>query len=175
MAGRTIHMSTLKQIIRHRINGVALQTIAKAVGISRNTVKKYLRLIEVKQINCQDLLQLDAMALDALLQNPDFLEAARYQLLVSFFPYLESELGRPGVTRWVLWGEYRQRHPGGYSYSQFCEHYRDWKASRSGTLHLEQEPADKLFMDFTGKKLSIVDPLTGKVSQVETYIAVLGY
>jgi transposase len=175
MAGQTIHMSTLKQIIRHRINGVALQTISKAVGISRNTVKKYLRLIEVKQLNCQELLELDDMALDALLQDPDGIEEARYQLLAFFFPYLETELNRTGVTRWVLWGEYKQQHPAGYSYSQFCEHYRDWKASRSGTLHLEQEPADKLFIDFTGQKLSIVDPVTGEVSPVEVYVAILGY
>jgi transposase len=175
MAGQTINMSTLKQIIRHRINGVALQTIAKAVGISRNTVKKYLRLIEVKQLNCQDLLQLDDMALDALLEDPDSQEEARYQLLVPLFPYIETELGRTGVTRWVLWGEYKQQHAGGYSYSQFCEHYRDWKASKSGTLHLEQEPADKVYIDFTGKKLSLLDPLTGDLSQVEVYVAVLGY
>ena len=175
MAGQTINMSILKQVIRHRIYGVALQTIAKAVGISRNTVKKYLRLIEVKKLNCEDLLQLDDMALDILLQDPDPQEEERYQMLASFFPYLETELRRTGVTRWVLWGEYRQQHPGGYSYSQFCEHYKAWRTSRSGTLHLEQEPADKLFIDFTGKKLSIVDANTGQITQVEVYVAVLGY
>jgi transposase len=40
---------------------------------------------------------------------------------------------------------------------------------------LEQEPADKLFIDFTGKKLSIVDPVTGEVAPVEIYVAVLGF
>ena len=106
---------------------------------------------EVKQLNCHDLLQLDDMALDALLQDLDAQEEALYQLLTSFFPYLEIELGRTGVARGVVWGEHRKPHPTGYSFSQFCEHYRDWKASRSGTLHLEQEPGDKLFMDDTGE------------------------
>lgn len=175
MAGQTIGMSILKQIIRHRINGVALQTIAKAVSISRNTVKKYLRLIEVKQLNYQLLLDMDDMDLEALLQDPQSLEEARYELLSGFFPYIEKELLRTGVTRWVLWGEYKLQHPSGYSYSQFCDHYRDWKASRSGTLHQEQEPADKLFIDYTGKKLSIVDTSSGELSEVEVYVAVLGY
>lgn len=129
MAGQTIDMSKLKQIIRHRINGVALQTIAKAVSTSRNTVKKYLRLIEVKQLDSQSLLDMDDMALEALLQDPDSLEEARYEQLSGFFPYFDKELLRTGVTRWVLWGEYKQQHPSGYSYSQFCDHYRDWKAS----------------------------------------------
>lgn len=175
MAGQTIDMSKLKQIIRHRMNGVALQTIAKAVSTSRNTVKKYLRLIEVKQLDSQSLLDMDDMVLEALLQDPDSLEEARYAQLCGFFPYFDKELLRTGVTRWVLWGEYKQQHPSGYSYSQFCDHYRDWKASRSGTLHLEQEPADKLFIDYSGKKLSIVDPSTGELTEVEVYVAVLGY
>lgn len=56
MAGKTITMNKLKQIIRLRKEGVALQTIAKAVDISRNTVKKYLRLIEVKELSVEELL-----------------------------------------------------------------------------------------------------------------------
>jgi transposase len=96
-------------------------------------------------------------------------------MLASFFPYLEAELRRTGVIRWVPWGEYRQQHPGGYSYSQFCDHYRAWRTSRSGTFHFEQEPADKPFNDFTGKKLSIVDPKTCQLTPTEVYGAVLGY
>ena len=175
MAGQTINMAQVKQIIRLRSNGVALQTIAKAVSISRNTVKKYLRLIEIKQLKYEDLLAMDDMSLDALLQDPDCQDESRYHSLSIFLPHIEKELTRTGVTRWVLWGDYKQQHPSGYSYSQFCEHYREWKAARSGTLHLEQEPADKLFIDFTGKKLSIVDPGTGELTDVEVFVAVLGY
>ncbi len=56
MAGKTIIMSTLKQILPLRTNGVALQAIAKAVALSRNTVKKYLRLIGVKELESAALL-----------------------------------------------------------------------------------------------------------------------
>jgi transposase len=175
MAGKTIIMSKVKQIIRLRSNGVALQTIARAVDISRNTVKKYLRLIEVKELHYDELLLLDDAVLETMILDPDSPEQARFAPLATLFPYFEKELPRTGVTRWVLWGEYRQQHPGGYSYSQFCDHFKQWKISRSGTLHLEQEPADKLFIDFTGKKLSWVDAQTGEVTPVEVYVALLGY
>lgn len=175
MAGKTIIMSKLKQIIRLRNDGVALQTIAKAVNTSRNTVKKYLRLIEVKELNTAELLQLDDNVLEALFQDPDPAEEARINALASLFPYFERELLRTGVTRWILWGEYKQQHPDGLSYSRFCEHFKQWKISRSATLHFEHEPADKLFIDFTGKKLAVVDPSTGEVTQVEIYVAILGY
>lgn len=175
MAGQTITMTQLKQIIRLRNNGVALLTIAKAVKISRNTVKKYLRLIEVKELDIQDLLKMEDEALEAFLQDPEPQDASRYQNLCDLFPYFEKELNRTGVTRWVLWGEYRMKHPDGYSYSQFCDHFKAWKKSSSGTLHIEQEPADKLFIDYTGKKLSFIDQQTGEVIEVEVYVAVLGF
>ena len=71
MAGKTIIMSKLKQIIRLREGGVALQTIAKAVDTSRNTVKKYLRLIEVRGLPSEQLLQMEDNELEALLADPD--------------------------------------------------------------------------------------------------------
>lgn len=175
MAGQTITMVQLKQIIRLRNNGVALQTIAKAVNIARNTVKKYLRLIEVKQLDFKDLLEMEDMALDALLQDPDSQDVERYQSLSKLFPYFEKELLRTGVTRWVLWGEYKLQCPDGFSYSQFCDHFRAWKKSSSGTLHIEQQPGDKLFIDYTGKKISLVDATTGELSEVEVYVAILGF
>lgn len=175
MAGKTIIMSKLKQIIRLRSEGVALQTIAKAVSISRNTVKKYIRLIEVRQLEPALLLQMEDHALDALLEEPDPQEQERLGYLEELFPYFERELSRTGVTRWILWGEYKQQYPAGFSYSRFCSHFSQWKKSRSATLFFEHEPGDKLFIDFTGKKLSIVDPASGEVTEVEIFVAILGY
>ncbi len=175
MAGKTIIMSKLKQIIRLRKEGVALQTIARAVSISRNTVKKYLRLIEVKGLEPTTLLQMEDTALEALLDDPDPEEQERLGSLEELFPYFERELTRTGVTRWVLWGEYKQQYPAGFSYSRFCAHFSQWKRSRSATLFFEHTPADKLFIDFTGKKLSVVDPVAGEVTEVEVYVAILGY
>lgn len=175
MAGKTIIMSKLKQIIRLREGGVALQTIAKAAGISRNTVKKYLRLIEVRGLQSGQLLQMEDNELEALLADPDPDDEQRLAMLSSFFPYMETELGRTGVTRWILWGEYKQKHPDGFSYSKFCDHFKQYKISRTGSLRFEYKPGDRLFIDFTGKKLAIVDPASGELTEAEVYVAILGY
>jgi len=175
MAGKTIIMSKLKQIIRLRGDGVALQAIAKAVDISRNTVKKYLRLIEVRKLRPEDLLQMPDDQLEAILADPDTGDEQRLAALTTMFPYMEAELGRIGVTRWILWGEYKQKHPDGFSYSRFCDHFKQYKISQSGSLRIEYKPGDKLFIDFTGKKMAIVDPSSGEITEVEIYIAILGY
>lgn len=175
MAGKTISMNKLKQIIRLRCDGTALQTIAGAVGISRNTVKKYLRLIEVRELSAEALLQLPDEQLKALLADPDPVDEQRLAALATLFPYMEKELHRTGVTRWILWGEYKQKHPDGFNYSRFCDHFKQYRISQSGSLRFAYKPGDKLFIDFTGKKLAVIDPATGEVTEVEVYVAILGY
>jgi transposase len=166
MAGKTITMSNLKQIIRHRDNGMALQTISKTLGISRNTVKKYLQLVDYKALTYGELLIKSDEELDALLADPDQKSEQRQQELISFFPFIESELKRTGVNRWVLWGEYRQKHPDGYSYSQFCDTFKQWRIGLSASMRIEHVPGDKLYIDFTGDKLATVDPVTGEIADL---------
>lgn len=175
MAGKSIMMSKFKQILLQRSNGISLQTISKTLDISRNTVKKYLRLIEVRGYDPAELLDMSDEGLDALLEEPDESAAARQTSLEELFPYFEQELQRTGVNRSVLWGEYRLQYPDGYGYSQFCERLKQWLASQSATLHLEHTAGDKLFIDFAGKKLFIVDPECGEQIPVEIFVAILGY
>jgi transposase len=75
----------------------------------------------------------------------------------------------------LLWGEYKKKHPNGYSYSQFCEHLRQWLVSNTASMHFKHEPGDKVYIDFAGDRLNIIDCKTGEIISVETYAAVLGY
>ena len=175
MAGEKLNMSKVKQIIRLREKGIALQVIARSVGISRNTVKKYLRLIKEKGYSFQDLLSQDDEQLERLVSEEDKVYLERYQALEKLFPYIEKELQRTGVTRWILWGEYKEKYPEGYSYPQFCSYLRQWKSIQGATMHFEHDAADKMYIDFTGKKLQWVNADTGEVNEVEVYVAILGY
>jgi transposase len=175
MAGKTITMSKIKQILLHRRAGAGMRTIGEAVGLSKNTVKKYLRLLEIQTISEEQALDMRDEELEALLTDPAEPSASRQGLLETLFPYFEMELKRTGVTRWVLWGEYRRQYPDGYAYTQFCDYLRQWQTAQSATMHLDHTPADKLFIDFTGKKLHLLDPQTGEQIPQEVYIAILGY
>jgi len=81
---------------------------------------------------------------------------------------------RVGVTKHLLWQEYRGQHPQGYMFSQFCYYYRQWKQQSEVVLRLEHKAGDKLFVDFSGKKLQQHDPTTGEVQAVEVFVSVLG-
>ncbi len=154
MANRTIKMEVIQQIGILSKLGYGKKAIARELNLSKNTVKSYL--LKIDQNIRQQL-------------------SARREVLFDFFPYVEEELGRKGVTRQILWGEYRSKHPDGYSYGHFCEYLNQWIKNQDVSLHIEQHAGDKLYVDFAGSKLSIVDCDTGEIKEVEVFVAVLGF
>lgn len=98
---------------------------------------------------------------DAIRRMPDFEEVHR-------------ELSRKGVTLQLLWQEYKERNPEGYQYTQFCEHYRWWAERLDVSLRQEHRAGEKLFVDFAGKGIDVVDSATGEVTKAEIFVAVLG-
>lgn len=171
---KTIVMSVLKQIIRQWCADTPVKAISRHTGVARNTVKSYLKLIASRQFSCKQLLSMEDHELEALFYQGSDADP-RYSALLRQLPYFAKELKRTGVNRHVLWEEYRQQHPQGYQYSQFCHHLQQYLKTEQATLHIEQKPADKLYVDFTGKKLQWVDQATGEVHRAEVFVAVLGY
>jgi transposase len=88
--------------------------------------------------------------------------------------YIHQELHKTGVTLQLLHIEYLEQFPGGYKYTQFCEHYRRWQKKRGVTMRQIHRAGEKLFVDYSGKRPEIVDPQTGECIKVELFVAVLG-
>jgi transposase len=88
--------------------------------------------------------------------------------------WIHTERKRPGVTLELLHMEYREKHPDGHGYTQFCEHYRQWCADRRLSMVQVHRAGEKLFVDYAGKKPHVTDPETGEVREVELFVAVLG-
>jgi transposase len=88
--------------------------------------------------------------------------------------YFQKELTRTGVTRHLLWEEYRQQNPEGYGFTQFCEYIKVREQQNSVVMHLEHKAGEKMFVDFAGKKLHYTDRGTGEVIPCEVFVATLG-
>ena len=176
MSNRRIMILTLKQIIRLKAQGISNRQVARSLNITRKTVNKYVKRIEHLKLNYQDLLVYEERALDELFQKPASLkvEGDRKAILWTWMQYVEKELKRVGVTRWNLWAEYTNKHCDGYSYSQFCDQYQQWQQQQGVVMHFEHKAADKLYVDYSGKKLQVVDRQTAEITEVEVLIAVLG-
>lgn len=182
MAGKPKQMSQIKQLIILKRQGKGIKTIARILDISKNTVKTYLfkldKLLTGKRsekMTLDTLLGLDEPELYTLFHpgNPSYKDS-RYDHFKSNLDYYRKELQRTGVTRTLLWEEYRQANPGGYSYSQFCFHLdQQQTATVRPSMVLEHKPAEKLYIDFAGKTIPYIDRATGEVIECQLFVACL--
>jgi transposase len=88
--------------------------------------------------------------------------------------YLFRELKRKSVTLQLLWYEYRRENPEGYQYSQFCHRYSEWAKKLDVTLRQEHRAGEKLFVDYAGQTVPIIDRSTGECVEAQIFVATLG-
>lgn len=176
MAGKPKLMSLIKQLLQHYQRGVKIKAIARILGISKNTIKAYLNKIHAAAWQIDDLLTLEDPDLEARFHagNPAYLED-RFQHLQDKLDYYSAELKRRNLTKELLWEEYRQEHPDGYSRSQFCFHLLQHIRTKNPSMVLQHKAGDKLFFDFAGQYAEYINPLTGEIVKCPLFVACLPY
>ncbi len=163
-------MEQLKQVLQLKKDGVGIREIARRVGISRNSVRKYLSLLAEKELRSDSELAENAYHNDLL-----ELDAQRLKDLTAHFVSAGGELSKTGVTRQLLHQEYLFNHPDGYSYSRYCYHLSAFLKNRDLSMHLQYDPADMIMIDFAGKRQHYTDPLSGEVISVEVFVSILPF
>ena len=182
MAGKTTNMSQIKQLLILQEQGKGIKTTARSLGISKNTVKAYCQKLDalssssVNPITVQQLIQYSEPELEAIFHagNPAYKDD-RYTRLKGSLAYYRSELDRIGVTKKLLWQEYKAANTDGYSYAQFCFHLQQMLIATKPSMVLHHKAGDKLFIDFAGKKLSYTNMDTGELIACEVFVACLPF
>ncbi len=145
-------MDTIELIKDYYSQGYSKLKIARLLGISRNTVKKYLSKSE------GDL--------------P--VDPKRDRILEECFPKIMQELGKVGVTRWLLWEEYISEHPDGFSYSRFCRKLAAYRKRQDVTIRIEHRAGEVMSFDFAGKKMPWTDK-SGTIHYAEVLVCSLPF
>lgn len=161
------------EVLRLRAAGMSAREIARAVGAARSTVAEYLRRADAAGICWPLPAGLDDEALESELFPPAEPTSERP---VPDWAQVHKELRsrRQHMTLRLLWLEWREQHPDGFGYSQFCEHYRRWLATKDVVMRLCYAPGERMFVDFAGDKAAWCDPETGEVHEADVFVAVLG-
>jgi len=137
MAQARLSMRKLKEMARLKFEaGRTLDEIAAAAGVARSTVQTALQRMAAAGLSWPWPAELDEAAIEARLYPQQAPAAAT--LPVPDFEWIRGQLGRKGVTRRLLWREYREQHVDGLEYSQFCDQYRRWGKTQDLVLRLEQ-------------------------------------
>jgi len=176
MAGKPKRMGQVKQILQLHSQGCGIKTIARNLDISKNTVKSYLIKYRSSKLSLNTLLKMEDHALEKVFHpgNPAYKDQ-RFEDLKSMLDYFETELKKAGVTKQLLWEEYRLSNPSGYSLSQFSYHLAQHLLTKNPSMVLHHEPGEKLFVDYAGKKLSYIDATTGEIIECQVFVACLPY
>ena len=174
-------MSQIKQLLLLHQQGKGIKMIARTLGMSKNTVRLYLdklqALISTKEgLSIKGLIKLENPVLETKFHpgNPAYKDD-RYDHFMANMDFYLKELKRTGVSKRLLWEEYRQQNPDGYGYSQFCWHIQQQQVASTPSMVLKHQPAEKLYIDFAGKKLSYVDKQTGEEIKCQVFVACLPY
>jgi transposase len=175
MANKKTNMSKLRQMLRLYEQGESKLKISKLTGVSRNTLKKYLKIyarlkLSKAFIEQQSDQELDHLFGENLLPEPK----ERYKTLEPYFPKMEKYLKKRGITRQILWERYIAEHPDGYKPSQFKYHYQQWLKRSKPVMHIDHIAGDKMYIDYAGEKLHLVNKDTGEITDVEVFISILG-
>jgi transposase len=169
---RSIEMRKIREILRLKNeNGLSNRKIAESIGCSKDSVNVIIG--RVQAIGLTWPLSAD--------MNDEVLEEMIYPSIQpkSIRPepdwnYIHRELKRKHVTLMLLWHEYKRDYPDGLMYSQFCEKYRQWHKLSTLTMPQRHKAGEKLFLDWAGDTVDIIDIATGKVLKAFVFVAALG-
>ena len=164
-------MRKVREILRLRWDEqLSLRAVAAAVAMPHATVALY----EKRAVEAGLSWPLEGID-DEALENLLFAPAAPPTREHPDFAYLQRELRHKGVTLQLLWDEYREAHPDGYGYSQFCKLYREWRDRLDVVMRQDHKAGEKLFVDFPGLTIPIYDEVSLAVKfRAELFVAVLG-
>jgi transposase len=167
-------MRKVREVLRLKFDGGQTnRRIARSCQISRPTVADYLLRFEAAGLAWPAAAALD----DATLEHKLFAPASpapSAQRAVPDWRHVHQELRRKSVTLTLLWHEYKAAHPEGFQYSWFCDQYRAWSARLDVVMRQEHRAGEKLFVDYAGQTVEVVDRRTGEIRSAQIFVAVLG-
>ena len=176
MPGERLSMRKIRDVLRLRLaHGLSQRAIANSLRLSLGAVNTYLGRARMAGLSWPLEDDLGDAELEALLYPPPP-DVAGHQRPLPDWAAVHRELRRPNVTLSLLWEEYRAG-PGrqdGFGYSWFCELYREWAGRLKPTLRQVHTAGERVFVDFAGQTMEVIDPASGEIHRAQIFVGVLG-
>jgi len=168
-----LSMRKIREVLRLKWGlQLADRKIARSLGVSRSSVADYIRRAAEAGLSWPLADELDDAALDAKLFPPP--AAGSVPRPLPDWGWVNRELRKKGVTLQLLWLEYKEDHPDGYQYSQFCELFRRFQGKLDLVMRQDHRAGEKVFVDYAGMTLPILSATTGEIQEAQLFVGVLG-
>jgi transposase len=174
MSGERLSMRKIREVLRLRLDqGLPQRSVAQSLGLSQGAVHGYVARARRVGLSWPLPEGLDDSQLEALLYPPPPAVATE-QRAVPDWAEVHRELRRPNMTLALLWEEYRGSARDGFGYSWFCDLYREWVGRLKPTLRQTHTAGERVFVDFAGHTMEVIDGATGEIHRAEVFVAALG-
>jgi len=168
-----VAMHKIKEVLRLKyVAELSQRQIAGALRLSNGVVAKYLSAAAASGVAYPHLAALDDETLARTLAGAE--SPPKSTPVLPDFTYIHEQLKHKGVTRQLLWEEYRASHPAGYAYTQFTVLYAEWRKRLNPTMRQTHVAGERLFLDYSGKTVPVIDAATGEVHEAEVFVACFG-
>jgi len=176
MSAKGISMRKLVQILRlHFESKLSTRQIASSLNVSIGAVSKYINRALDSNISWPLPKDMDEKTLQAHLKPSSPIKSLLINAIDAIdFAKIHQELSRKGVTLQLLWDEYQSTQKNALSYSRYCHHYRLYKKSLKRPMRQTHKAGDKVFIDYSGVTMDIIDPETNQIRSAEIFVGVLG-
>jgi transposase len=171
---KELSMRKIREVLRLRLScNMGFREIARSCSISHTTVGQYLSRAEESGLTYEEIEKMDDGKLVVLLKK-NSVSKDKESRPQPDWSWVHQELKKKGVTLQLLWEEYKEIHPDGYQISQFYEHYNRWKNKLDVTLRQTHKAGEKMFIDYAGQIVPVIDRSTGQIREAQLFVAVLG-
>ncbi len=168
-----ISMLKIKEILRLKCEAkLSNRKIARALKISHSVVNEYTKEFARTNKRYEDIVSLSDREILALFKST---RTTKSKYPLPDFAYIHKELRSPLVTLTLLHEEYIEGCPNkeGYGFTWFCNRYKTYAKKINPSMRLIHKAGEKVFIDFSGKTVDIVNPKNGLITKAEIFIAVL--
>jgi transposase len=165
-------MHKIREVLRLSLGeGFSLRQITASLGVARSSASEIVAKAKAAQLTWPLANDLSDDALERLLYPPA--SPPSQQRPTPQWSQVHREMRRKGVTLMLLWQEYRESHPDGYGYTQFCVHYRTFEKRLHPTMRFNHRFGERMFVDYAGMTVKLWKN-NAVVGRAEIFVAVLG-
>ena len=174
MPAERLTMRKIREVFRLKFDcDISNRQIAKSCKIARSTVAEYLFRFQQAALSWPLDQNLDDNQLEQILY-PQLPALPAHERPMPDWSYIHQQLRQKSVTLMLLWQEYKEIHPHGYQYSQFCHRYRQWAVKIDPVMRQEYRAGEKMFVDYAGQTVPVYDLHSNQMREAQIFVAVLG-
>jgi len=158
-----LSMRKIREILRLGLQkGKCLREISRSCSIAHKTAGKYLRRTKELSLSYEQIIQMDDAEIKRLIVKECGSEKVRSRPEPDW-EYIHGEMKKKGVTRQLLWQEYKEVYSDGYQSTQFCDLYARWKRKLKISLRQTHKAGEKTFVDYAGQTVPVINELLSNV------------